>query len=283
MDKNWRSLVVELVGSFVVVFVGAAAVCSAYLGSQTGPLGLGGVAVIGAARGLALAAALAVGLPHGTGFFNPAVTITLWVFKRFDGLQAGLLVFVQLLGATIAGGVVRLVFGGSDVVMAAAHMGTPHLNAGAFDPAGVTPWLLMTGIAMEICLTFVLTIVVFGTLIDPRAPRLLGKAGVWLAPLWVGVALFAITLAGFNVTGAAANPARWFGTVIWEKSVEILQVRNPFADNMAYWIGPIVGALIAGSLYSTLVLPAEGTAPPAAAPAAGRPPTIHGTLFRSKK
>src|SRR5262249_50296856 len=147
-----------------------------------------------------------------------------------------------------------------------------------------TAGLLFSGIAMEVCLTFVLTIVIFGTLIDPRASRLLGKAGSWLAPLWVGLATIAITVAGYNFTGAAANPARWFGTVIWETSIEVLRVRSPFADNMVYWIGPIVGALIAGSLYSTLVLPAEeGPVAPAPATGTGKAQASPGTLFRSRK
>src|SRR5690349_10951361 len=142
MDKLWRSLVIELAGTFAVVFVGAAAICSSYLGSQSGQPGLGGIAIIGTTLGLALAASLAVALPNATGFFNPAVTITLWVFKRLDGLQASLLIFVQLLGAVIAGGLVRLIFGGNDIVLAASRLGTPHLNSRAFDVASPTAGLL---------------------------------------------------------------------------------------------------------------------------------------------
>jgi aquaporin Z len=282
MDQNVRSYVTELVGTFAVVFVSASTVCALHLGAPP-PAGFGITAAEAAATGLALAAALAVALPHTTGYFNPAVTIMLWVFRRLDGVQTAVFLFVQLLGAAVAGGLVRLVYMGSDIALTAARMGTPHLHLRAFSVQGLTPSLLVSGIALEAVLTFVLTVVIFGTLIDPRAPRLLGRACAWLSPLWVGLARCAITFAGFTMTGAAANPARWFGTVIWENSVDVLGTTSPYADNMVYWIGPIVGALIAGSLYTALVLPAEE--PPAAAPPAttAKPTAGAGTLFRSKK
>ena len=39
----------------------------------------------------------------------------------------------------------------------------------------------------------------------------------------------------------------------------IAQRIAPFADNMVYWTGPIVGALLAGLLYTTILNPAAKT------------------------
>ena len=41
------------------------------------------------------------------------------------------------------------------------------------------------------------------------------------------LAMVALVLAGFNLTGAAVNPARWFGTVVWEKTVPSLMRSRP--------------------------------------------------------
>src|SRR4029077_1680315 len=94
MDKNLRPYLFELVGTFAVVFLAAATVCASQVAgiygapppgqsgmAQPGP-GLIGIAL---AYGLIYAAALALTVPQGGGFLNPALTLMLWVFKRIDG------------------------------------------------------------------------------------------------------------------------------------------------------------------------------------------------------
>lgn len=50
---------------------------------------------------------------------------------------------------------------------------------------------------------------------------------------------------GGPLTGAAMNPARWFGTA----------VASGFLDNgYVYVVGPALGGLVAGVLYSTVFL-----------------------------
>src|SRR5262249_18713959 len=137
----------------------------------------------------------------------------------------------------------------------------PHVNLKAWDLHAMTATALPSSLAVEICLTFILTLVIFATLIDPRASKLLGPVGRWLSPLWVGLCGAAASLCASGVTGAALNPARWFGTVIWEPTVDVLRSQTPFADNMVYWAGPIVGALAAGGLYTNILWPREAQAP----------------------
>jgi glycerol uptake facilitator-like aquaporin len=92
------------------------------------------------------------------------------------------------------------------------------------------------------------TFAIFGTIIDRRAPRLGGFGA--------GLAQAAIVLIGFHLTGGAANPARWFGPAVWEYTVVPLK-ETTFADHPVYWMGPILGALIAGGVYVRLILPEE--------------------------
>ena len=107
----------------------------------------------------------------------------------------------------------------------------------------------------------------------------------WLNPGDNAWQLTAATLVGTPLTGAALNPARWFGTVIWEMSIESLQAQGPFRDQVIFWFGPIAGALLAGLVYTTVLLPeaeghghGHGPAPATKAHAGAAP-----TLFRSKK
>ncbi len=254
MDRNLRPYIMELLGTFILVFFGAAAVCADHLATQTGKptLGLVGIAL---AQGLGLAIGLAFVLPGETGFLNPALALMLWVYKRLEGRPAVLLIAAQLVGAALAGLAVRLIFASNELILSAARMGTPHINLAGWSLISALPG----SVAIELCLTFILTLVVFATLIDPRAPRLLGPVGRWLSPLWVGLCAVAMTLCGYSLTGAAANPARWFGTVIWEQTIDVLKNQHVFSDNMAYWVGPIIGALAAGGLYVNVILPAKDT------------------------
>lgn len=284
MDKNLRSYLTELAGTFALVFVSAGAVIATQLGPETAarPSPLAQTIYVALAVGFVLAAALSVTVPYEGGYLNPAITLTLWVYKRIEGPKTAALIFVQLLGAAIAGGLLFMIFRENEPALLASSLGTPHVNP------ELTPYLrtpVISGALVEFCLTFVLTLVIFGTYIDPRAPKLLGPTGKWLTPLWIGLAMAALVLVAYPMTGAAANPARWFGPFIWEYSVTELKVRGPARDQLAYWVGPILGALLAGGVYNALLMPDEVEHSPSStttAHPAGKNPA-GSTLFRSKK
>jgi MIP family channel proteins len=264
MDTNLRGLLAELIGTYVLVLFGAGAVCSLYLVEQadTARVDLD-VSRVAIAEGFALAVLLTATLHVSGGCLNPALTLTLWVFKKLEGRKAVVLIAAQLLGAALAGMTVRLLF--TEQVLGLANMGTPHLQALRPPPEqGMTASALLTGAALEALFAALLTVAVFGTLFDPRGPKMGG--------LGVGMAQAAIIAFGFWLTGGCANPARWFGTAVWEPTLPSLWGKHPLADHPVYWAGPVVGALLGGWLYATFILPPEKAAAPAE-PAARRAPT----------
>lgn len=278
--RDLRSYLMEMIGTFAFVFLSAGAVFVNVLSQN--PLGAASTAIsVGLVTGLSYAAALAVTVPAGGCYLNPSVTLMLWVFKQIDGLRAIGLIAMQLLGSTGAGMILGLVLGTREDVVRTSHMGTPHLNLIALGAEDVTMGPLLLGVASETIFAFLVTLTLLATVIDPRAANWARGWAGRLAPLWVGLMLVAVTIVGLPVTGGAVNPARWLGPALWEM---IQQPRIAFRDHAVFWIGPTAGALIAGWVYTSLILPpSESVAPEPTAPAGTASSPVRSTLFRPRK
>ena len=218
-DRTAAALIAEAFGTFLFFFVGAGSVVLGdYLAASggSGP-GLLGIAL---AHGLALAVLVsALGAVSG-GHFNPAVTLGVWIMGRITPLRAALYVVAQLAGGLAAGLALKVIFADA---WQASNIGTPALGA------GISPAI---GIAVEAVLTALLVLAVIGTAVDPRGPKIGGLA--------IGLAVAADILMGGPLTGAAMNPARWFGPAV---------AAGAYADWYVWWIGPAIGAAVAALIY----------------------------------
>jgi len=79
---------------------------------------------------------------------------------------------------------------------------------------------------------------VFGTCVHPEAPRVGGFG--------IGLVLVFDIIVGGPLTGAAMNPARAFGPAL---------VSGQWVGQIVYWIGPLVGGILAGLLWEYVLLP----------------------------
>ena len=223
-----KKCVAEALGTFMLCFIGAGAIVS---DAASGGIGLLAIAV---AHGLALSIAVSATMNVSGGHINPAVTVVMLVTGRINGSNAAAYIASQLVGATIAGAAVMAIFngipGGSEAI-AATGLGTPVPGA------GVSP---ATALGTEIVLTALLVFAIFGTAVDHRAPKIGGFG--------IGLAVAANILMGGPISGASMNPARTFGPGL---------VGGVWSAHWVYWVGPIVGALIAGLLYHHVVLADE--------------------------
>jgi glycerol uptake facilitator-like aquaporin len=203
--------------------------------------GLVGVAL---AQGFILAALLAVTLPLSGGYLNPAITLMLWVFNRLDNRRTWWFIGAQILGGVLAGLCLRYTF---DLkLLNEVRMGAPHLNPLVYKVGDRGSLIAGTGI--ELVLTFFLVFAIFGGVAEPSRAR--------SAALGAGLTLVACVLFAFPLTGAATNPARWFGPVFWENMLpERPAGSNPWGDLFVYLAGPILGALLAGAFYFKVMLP----------------------------
>ncbi|MYB42617.1 MAG: aquaporin [Chloroflexi bacterium] len=213
--EHGRKLAAEFIGAFALIFIGAGAII------QTGGQNL---IVIAVAHGLAIAL-LVSSLGHiSGGLFNPALTIGLWATRRLDTVTTVAYIIAQLLGAVVAALALVLLF--PEALREAVALGTPLLGRG-IDFA--------QGVILEAIATFFLMLAVFGTALDPRGPKLGGFG--------IGLILTMDILAIGTLTGAAMNPARTFGPAL---------VGGEWADHLVYWIGPIIGAVVAALVYHYL-------------------------------
>jgi glycerol uptake facilitator-like aquaporin len=112
---------------------------------------------------------------------------------------------------------------------------------------GLGPDVTVGGaVVMEVLMTFFLVLVIFGVAVDPRGPRP-------IAGLAIGLMITMDILAGGRVTGAAMNPARAFGPAV---------VQQDFTNQWIYWVGPIIGGVIAAFAYKYFWLSESGPAAP---------------------
>ncbi|MGI0081029.1 MAG: aquaporin, partial [Nitrososphaerales archaeon] len=99
------------------------------------------------------------------------------------------------------------------------------------------------GIVLEAIMTFLLVFTVFGTAVDPRAPKVGGFA--------IGLIVAIDVLVGGPFTGAAMNPARAIGPEI---AGAYLTGSAAFTNWYVWWIGPIIGGIIAALLYAYVLM-----------------------------
>ncbi|XP_032641416.2 lens fiber major intrinsic protein [Chelonoidis abingdonii] len=240
----WRAVFAEFFATMIYVFFGL----GASLRWGVGPLNVLQVAL---AFGLAAATLVQV-LGHVSGaHVNPAVTFAFLVGAQLSLLRAAFYMVAQVLGG-VAGAAV--LYG----LTPAAIRGNLALNT--IHP-GVT---LAQATTVEIFLTLQFVLCFFATY-DERHNGRVGSVA-----LAIGFSLALGHLFGMYYTGAGMNPARSFAPAA---------ITRNFSNHWVYWVGPILGATLAGLLYDFVLCPrmrglaerlailkgeqvAEGQAPP---------------------
>lgn len=220
-----RRFAAELFGTLVFVFVGAGGVVTAshLVGPFFGSSPSGALLVAALANGVGLAVAVSATMGVSGGHLNPAVTLAMLATGRIRVGEAAAYIVAQVVGAIIAG--LILVGALPKGVGSTTHYGAPTLSVSA-----------ARGILLEALMTFVLVFAVFGTAVDARAPKIGGFG--------IGLAVFLDVLVGGEYTGAMMNPARAIGPEV---------ASAYFAGWYVYWVGPIVGGVVAGLVYHHLV------------------------------
>lgn len=214
----------ETFGTFWLVLGGCG---SAVLAGEF--IGFAGVAL---AFGLTvLTMAYAIGHISGC-HLNPAVTIGLSVGRRFPIKDAVPYIIAQVIGGILAAAILYVIASGnSDFSLASGFAAN---GVGDHSPAGYS-W--MAGFVCEIVMTFFFLMIILGSTHS--------KAPAGFAPIAIGLGLTLIHLISIPVTNTSVNPARSTSQAIFVQGWALEQL-------WIFWIGPIIGAVLAGIVYPLL-------------------------------
>ena len=225
---NSNKLAAEAIGTFWLTFGGCGSAVIA-AGFPHGGIGLLGVAI---AFGLTLLT-MAYAIGHISGcHLNPAVSIGLWMGKRFPASDLLPYIAAQVLGGIAGAGVLYIIAHGSPSF---SMVGGFACNGyGDHSPGGYSP---MACFVAETALTFFFLMIILGST-DGRAPK-------GFAPIAIGLGLTLIHLVGIPITNLSVNPARSTATAVYEGGWALGQL-------WMFWVAPILGGVLGGLVYHAL-------------------------------
>ena len=177
--------------------------------------------------------------------FNPAVTFSLAVARRFRWKEVLPYWVVQCLGAIAGAFVIAGIYGRGE------PSGAEVLFGATVIAEGVNQWQALLA---EAFITFILVTAIMAIAVDPRAPK--GWSG-----LIIGLALAAGILVTGAATGGSANFARSLGPFVASLMYDTPKI--PWSDLLVYAAGPLIGGAAAALVYESatgleLVSPAPG-------------------------
>ncbi len=218
----------EFIGTFWLVLGGCG---SAVLAAAFPDVGIGFLGVSLAFGLTLLTMAFAIGHISGC-HLNPAVSIGLYVGRRFEAKELIPYIIAQVLGGIAAGGVLYLIASGKAGFDVAA--GFASNGYGEHSPGGYS---LLSALITEVVMTLMFLIIILGAT-DKRAP-----AG--FAPIAIGLGLTLIHLISIPITNTSVNPARSTGVALYVGGWAISQL-------WLFWVAPIIGAVLGGLVYRFL-------------------------------
>lgn len=248
----WGECLSEYLGTFILVFVGCGTVAGLVLNDVN--LGQWEVSLV---WGLAVAMAIYVtGAISGT-HINPAVTVTLAVFRRFPWGKVGPYILAQMAGAftgaAVTYGLYRKAFthfeSSEGIVRGSAES---VATAGIFSTYPAPFLSNVDAFFVEFAITALLLIVILAV-VDDRNPLFVPLKNV--GPLIIGLTVAMIGGSWGNLTGFALNPARDFGPKLfaWMAGWESVALPAPAGYFWVPLIAPVLGGLFGGLVYDSMV------------------------------
>ena len=232
-----KRLSAEFIGTLWLVLGGCG---SAVLAAAYPNLGIG-FAGVSLAFGLTvLTMAYAIGHISGC-HLNPAVTFGLWAGKRFPANEILPYVVAQVLGAISGAGLLYIIASGKAGFSLAG--GFASNGFGEHSPGH---YEALACFVAEVAMTFFFLIVILGST-HKLAPK-------GFAPIAIGLCLTLIHLISIPVTNTSVNPARSTGPAVFVQGWAVTQL-------WMFWIAPILGAMLAGFVYSWLAGDEDTVAP----------------------
>ena len=231
-----NKLLAEFFGTFWLVFGGCgSAVLAAKFISTEGvtPINLG-IGLVGVAFAFGLTVlTMAYAIGHVSGcHLNPAISVGLWVGRRFKSGELLPYIAAQVIGAVVGAWILSIIAGGQ-----AGFTTAGGFAANGYGDHSPGKYTMLSGFVAEVVLTFFFLLIILGAT-DQRAPQ-------GFAPIAIGLGLTLIHLIGIPVTNLSVNPARSTGPAMFVGGWALQQL-------WLFWVAPILGAILAGLVYPVM-------------------------------
>jgi len=222
--NNLTAFIAELAGTFLFLFFAFAIAQVAHTPPPTDANAAPDLLVVFfIALGFGCSVAINVWLFYRVsgGMFNPAVTLTLCLIGAVPASRGAVVFLAQMLGGIGAAGAVSATLPGPMAV---------NVRLGG-------DCSIVRGLFIEMFTTLQLAFsVIMLAAVKHKA--------TFLAPIGIGIALFIGHMLSIYYTGAGINPARAFGP-------DVITHNFP-GYHWIYWVGPLLGALVAASFFYLL-------------------------------
>jgi glycerol uptake facilitator protein len=262
----------EFAGTMILILFGVAVVAQVVAGGAltVPPGGLGNHDSIAWAWGLGVTMGVYVAARLSGAHLNPAVTLTLAVFKGFPWKKVVPYALAQTAGAFAAALIVRWNY---TEVLGKADPGHTIKTQFVFSTlpgngsitAGVHEWGAFRDQVIGTAILLMLILAITDLLNTPP--------GANLAPFIIGLVVVAIGMAWGTDAGYAINPARDFGPRLASYITGYSTAWRDQWGNLYFWVpiaGPLIGGIVGGCIYKFFIgqfLPTAEPEPPGRVPA----------------
>ena len=237
-------LVAEFLGTFILMLFGNGVVAMVVLFPTNNPGETihGGFTNITLGWGLAVTMGIYIAGKISGAHLNPAVTLSLAVFRKFPWAKVLPYSIIQTAGAFCAAALVYWNY------LPAFHQVDPQLEktAGVFTTFPAFPGLPQAGFLDQLVGTGLLVLLVLAITDEFNAPP-----GANLAPLMIGLVVVAIGMSFGGMHGYPINPARDFGPRLFTAFAGFKN--NGLTDGSYVWwipiVAPLLGGLIGAGVY----------------------------------
>ncbi len=238
-------MLAELLGTFILIIFGVGVVAQVVASGNGGPDSIHWAWGFGVVLGIYVA-----GRVSGA-HLNPAVTLSLAIFRGFSWAKVLPFFAAQFVGAFLAALVVRWNYSEAIAKLDPGH--TVGKTQGIFSTLPDTAHGVTTGGALrdQIIGTAVLVL-----LIAAVTDVLNTSPGSNLAPWIIGIIVVAIGMAIGTNAGYAINPARDFGPRVAEWLTGYHNAMRDSTGKFYFWVpivGPLIGGPIGMAVYDLLV------------------------------
>jgi len=218
---NTKKYLAEVIGTFVLVFMGCGSAIVLGANVDTGHL------AVAFAFGLSIVAmAYVIGGVSGC-HINPAVSLSMFLNKRLSAKDFVGYVIAQIIGAIVAAALLFLLVESFGV----------HDYTGGLGTNGVGELGIGGAFIIEIVLTFIFVLTILGVTSQEKMANVAG--------IVIGLTLVFVHIVGIPLTGTSVNPARSLGPAIFAGGAAL-------TDVWVFIAAPLIGAVLASVAYRGL-------------------------------